>query len=200
MRQKKPQERKEEIRKAAIEVISKEGFHGATTDKIAEVAGVSVGTIYNYFDNKGEILSYIFKAEVEKLNQFFQNLSGKQVSTEERIYLFLEEYFNRMIENRQKAKLLLDESHRPSREVSAAIFNYVNSLRKCLKNFLMEGVKTGQVNAKMEIDIMAGMIIGAADSIVVKSFYSDGNINDLFARAPEDIFEMLRHGIFEGED
>ena len=42
------------------------GFHTATTDKIAAAAGVAVGTIYNYFKNKEDILNHIFQVEYEK--------------------------------------------------------------------------------------------------------------------------------------
>jgi TetR/AcrR family fatty acid metabolism transcriptional regulator len=57
------EQKKEIIRRAAIEVISKLGFHGATTDRIAQEAKVAVGTIYNYFKNKEDILDYIFEVE-----------------------------------------------------------------------------------------------------------------------------------------
>lgn len=46
---------KEKIRKAAREVFMKEGYESATIDKIAEKAGVGLGTAYNYFNSKEDI-------------------------------------------------------------------------------------------------------------------------------------------------
>jgi AcrR family transcriptional regulator len=44
------------ILEAAVQVLSKEGAHRFTTARVAEKAGVSVGSLYQYFPNKAAIL------------------------------------------------------------------------------------------------------------------------------------------------
>jgi AcrR family transcriptional regulator len=44
------------ILQAAIQVLEKEGAHRFTTARVAEKAGVSVGSVYQYFPNKASIL------------------------------------------------------------------------------------------------------------------------------------------------
>ncbi|MBW2628511.1 MAG: TetR/AcrR family transcriptional regulator [Deltaproteobacteria bacterium] len=46
----------EAILVAAAQVFQRHGYVGATTDRIAERAGVSVGSLYQYFPNKDAIL------------------------------------------------------------------------------------------------------------------------------------------------
>jgi AcrR family transcriptional regulator len=48
--------RRIQILMGAAQVFAKKGFHKATTKEIAKVAGVAEGTIYNYFNNKRELL------------------------------------------------------------------------------------------------------------------------------------------------
>ncbi len=48
--------RRNQILDAAAAVFAEKGFHPATTKEIARVAGVSEGTIYNYFTNKSDLL------------------------------------------------------------------------------------------------------------------------------------------------
>jgi len=48
--------RRNQILDAAAKVFAEKGFHRATTKEIAQVAGVSEGTIYNYFANKGDLV------------------------------------------------------------------------------------------------------------------------------------------------
>lgn len=48
--------RRTQILLGAAEVFAEKGFHKATTREIARRAGISEGTIYNYFDNKRELL------------------------------------------------------------------------------------------------------------------------------------------------
>jgi len=53
--------RKNQILDAATHVFSEKGFHATTTRDIAKTAGISEGTIYNYFGGKLEVLLGIFE-------------------------------------------------------------------------------------------------------------------------------------------
>ena len=53
------------ISEATIQVLLKEGGHRLTTTRVAERAGVSVGTLYQYFPNKQSLL---FAALTDHLN------------------------------------------------------------------------------------------------------------------------------------
>ena len=50
------QKRSAQILEAAARVFAQKGYHAATTKEIASEAGVSEGTIYNYFQNKEDLL------------------------------------------------------------------------------------------------------------------------------------------------
>ena len=47
--------RKPEILKHAYRVVAKEGFIGATINKIAKEMGINPGTLMHYFKNKEEL-------------------------------------------------------------------------------------------------------------------------------------------------
>lgn len=53
--------RKNQILDAAATLFAQKGFHPTTIRAIAQVAGISDGTIYNYFDNKTALLLAIFE-------------------------------------------------------------------------------------------------------------------------------------------
>jgi AcrR family transcriptional regulator len=63
--------RRNQILDAAAAVFAEKGFHRATTKEIARTAGVSEGTIYNYFDSKVDLLIGITTrlAELEHLDE-----------------------------------------------------------------------------------------------------------------------------------
>ena len=52
-----------DILKAAVRVLEREGAHRFTTIRVAEAAGVSVGSLYQYFPNKQAIL---FRLQVDE--------------------------------------------------------------------------------------------------------------------------------------
>lgn len=57
-------DKRDEILRAALELIAEKGFHGAPMAMIAEQAGVGAGTIYRYFENKDVLITELFK-EIE---------------------------------------------------------------------------------------------------------------------------------------
>eukprot|EP01132_Coremiostelium_polycephalum_P022324 gene22324-26489_t len=60
------------ILEAAIQVLAKEGASRFTTARVAEKAGVSVGSVYQYFPNKAAIL---FRLQADEWQQTSQMLS-----------------------------------------------------------------------------------------------------------------------------
>ncbi len=60
LREEKKKLYKKKIIDAAKEVFLKEGFQKATTKKIAALAGIGEGTIYNHFKSKNDILIDIY--------------------------------------------------------------------------------------------------------------------------------------------
>ncbi len=54
-------QRWQQIVHAAAELFAEKGYHRTTTKEIANAAKVSEGTLYNYFENKDDILHSILK-------------------------------------------------------------------------------------------------------------------------------------------
>src|SRR5215472_1858760 len=61
------------ILQAAVQVLAKEGAHRFTTARVAEKAGVSIGSLYQYFPNKAAIL---FRLQSDEWRQTIELLRG----------------------------------------------------------------------------------------------------------------------------
>lgn len=61
------QDKRDEIVRAALELIAELGFHGAPMALIAERAGVGAGTIYRYFENKDVLISELYRELEERI-------------------------------------------------------------------------------------------------------------------------------------
>jgi AcrR family transcriptional regulator len=55
------------ILEAAARVLVARGYASANTNRIAEVAGVSVGTVYEYFANKEDVFAALIERELDRL-------------------------------------------------------------------------------------------------------------------------------------
>jgi AcrR family transcriptional regulator len=60
-------DKRDEIVRAALELIAEQGFHGAPMAMIAERAGVGAGTIYRYFENKDVLIKELFRELEERI-------------------------------------------------------------------------------------------------------------------------------------
>jgi AcrR family transcriptional regulator len=59
----------EAIEQAAAEMFAAHGYAHTTTNKIAERAGVSVGSLYQYFPNKDSLLARLWYRHHEEVHQ-----------------------------------------------------------------------------------------------------------------------------------
>jgi AcrR family transcriptional regulator len=59
---------------AAIRVLDREGLDAMTTSRVAEVAGVSVGTLYQYFAHREAIIEALQERELERAGAMLERL------------------------------------------------------------------------------------------------------------------------------
>lgn len=60
-------DKRDEIVRAALELIAENGFHGAPMAMIADRAGVGAGTIYRYFENKDVLINELYRELEQRL-------------------------------------------------------------------------------------------------------------------------------------
>src|SRR5450432_2686745 len=62
---------------AMIRILDREGPDAATTTRVAEVAGISIGTLYQYFSDRDSILDALQDREFERAMALVQRVLGK---------------------------------------------------------------------------------------------------------------------------
>jgi AcrR family transcriptional regulator len=63
----KPDERPQEILRAALDVFSDKGYRVATMQEVAEAAGITKGTIYLYFGSKKDLFIAVVRWQLERM-------------------------------------------------------------------------------------------------------------------------------------
>lgn len=67
---------------AAIQVLIEQGYEGATTIRIAERAGVSIGSLYQYFPNKEALIAVLIERHADQVVTIMeQTLSSPENAT-----------------------------------------------------------------------------------------------------------------------
>jgi AcrR family transcriptional regulator len=70
------EERRQQIVDAASACVRRAGFHGASMAEIAQAAGLSVGQIYRYFENKEAIIAAIVARDMAEMRDKFSELQN----------------------------------------------------------------------------------------------------------------------------
>ena len=84
------QQTREHLLAAAAEVFAEQGFHGASLDEVAAVAGFTKGAVYSNFKNKEDLFLALFKANYEREMQALRTTLGdSEVPPESRISDFV---------------------------------------------------------------------------------------------------------------
>ena len=99
-----------QILDAAAQVFAAKGFHRATTKEIAKVAGVSEGTIYNYFESKGELLISLM-ARLSAIGRLEEEISHVQQTQSPREFFtaIIEGRVERVVQNQEILRAILPE-------------------------------------------------------------------------------------------
>jgi AcrR family transcriptional regulator len=67
-RQQRSRETVDVILAATARVLTKEGFDRASTNRIAEAAGVSIGSLYQYFPSKEALVAALVERHIEEMS------------------------------------------------------------------------------------------------------------------------------------
>ncbi|HBG17410.1 MAG TPA: AcrR family transcriptional regulator [Firmicutes bacterium] len=90
-----PPDKQEKILQTAIVEFAEHGFDGANINKIAEKAGVSVGSMYKYFNNKHDLYLMAVSFSVDKLKTVLNEIISSKMgflSTVEKIIRAIQFY------------------------------------------------------------------------------------------------------------
>src|SRR5262249_4914872 len=105
-------EGKERIADAAANLFLNDGYHSTSVREIAQKAGLSVGSVFNYFTSKEEILFFLFsrnqartEATLRDQQAEFERLKAEGVNPKELLWLAYQSHV-RLIEELRRYTIL----------------------------------------------------------------------------------------------
>src|SRR5580704_1581256 len=184
---------------AAEAVFADRGFHGARIQDIAERARIAVGTVYNHFADKDEVLSALLDERTEGL------LS--QVRAGGHRLLSAVRGFRRKLEARVAGMLAYVEQHRaffaianehglfagavaPSARSSARSVERMETFRAVFRAVVEDGIASGDLEP-LEADTLARFLGGTMRAFVLSSLTENGK--DVREQAAMTV-ELFLHG------
>jgi AcrR family transcriptional regulator len=107
------------IIEAATQVFERHGYAAGTTNRIAERAGVSIGSLYQYFPNKDAILAVLLERHLAEADEIFGKVTQHVVESPHDFDGVLRDFIEAMVQlhagNPRLLHVLLEEAPRPPR-------------------------------------------------------------------------------------
>ncbi len=187
--------RRNQILDAATKVFAEKGFHPTKIEDIAKEAGIAVGTIYNYFDNKTALMLGIF----DRLNESDKRVEDFSKSTEVDFRSFMKAYL------RHRLTLLQTGNFEVFRIVLSEIM--VNKeLRELYHRKILEPTFSmaetyfqqsasqhiiKPININLAMRAISGMVLG----LIVEYIIGDQTLEKKWDELPDFLTDMILDGI-----
>lgn len=134
---------KERILEAALEIFSQKGFHTATTDEIAERAGVGKGTLYRYFETKEKLFEELVRLRLDELEKRAESIIDGQDDVLTMITKYIRTYFEFFDRNQHLYRLIVREQLDLGEQSPDMYFKKVMRALPQLKRKVYEGSQQG---------------------------------------------------------
>ena len=166
-KQKRAIEKKEKIIKVGFDLISKNGYHNTNTAEIAKEASVSTGILYQYFNDKYDILLEGLEKYGDSI--FFPMLNGEDISVDkDNMEIFISNIIEHYIKNHRISDLAHEEIMsmvHSDKRVAEYYYKRELEMTNSLKDIL---IKNGFPNDNLyeKVHIMIGLIDNLCHEII----------------------------------
>lgn len=183
----------QKIFEAGMSLFQEKGFINTTLQDISIKAGVSKGTIFNYFSSKEDILAKFGRNQAKILKQFADNLSPL-MSTKNKIIAILLEDIRLVKESEFNAKNAL----RGISEGGDNVYQFEMKNRKELSNIYRDILKSGQksdsLNFTLNESLIADLIVTIYFHVLDIYFYRNDRMEEIEESLIESV-NILFNGI-----
>jgi len=190
--------RREQIVEAATRVFAEKGFHCATTREVARAAGVSEGTIYNYFEDKDALLLAI----LDRLNETERRAADFEEGMATDFRGFLKQYLRRRMtliwESREVFRVVLSEMLVNGELRERYLRHVADPTMRIAEENLRSRMEQGEVretDAPLAMRSVAGAVLG----VLVLDLLGDEEIGSRSDEVPDVLTGLLIQGLGAAE-
>ena len=186
--------RRNQILDAAASVFAEKGYHRATTKEIASAAGVSEGTIYNYFDNKADLLIGMMTrlAELRELPQELED--ALQSDAREFLVTIFRDRIGRIVQSHEQMFQAILPEILANPDLRERYYQeFVQPTAMMLEGYIQARVQQGDVrpiDVSLAVRAVQGMFVG----LLMMRILGDGPIRARW----DDLPEVMGTIIFDG--
>jgi AcrR family transcriptional regulator len=183
-------DKKAAILKAALELISEQGFHGAPMSQIAQRANIGVGTIYRYFSSKEEMINALYIDIKTRMARYILRNYSEDLPVRESFKQIFKGVVRYCIEN--AIELSFAEQYENSPLITVATRTEGLRIAGPLHNLFQRAVAENLLK-EMPLEMQGALIYGAVISLVKLHLSGKTKLNESNLDAGLDaVWDMVK--------
>ncbi|AUJ25524.1 TetR/AcrR family transcriptional regulator [Virgibacillus dokdonensis] len=160
LREKKVAEKKEEIIRMAIRVLSEKGYNGITMEEIAAKLLMTKGTVYYYFKDKQELLYQSQIMLLERSLWKVQQIQQKQIPIDKKLNQSIISHIEYILEERSGFELMLKPEQIFNTKQLDVIFKLRDTYAEIFDQMITEGIDEGTFDVT-DVKVVRNIILGS---------------------------------------
>jgi AcrR family transcriptional regulator len=160
-----PRRRAPEIIDAAARVFAERGFHGATTQDIADVLGIRQASLYYYFASKEGALEVVCLKGVEGFFEAAKAIASGPGSAANRLARLIDSHLSPLIDRSDFVKVFINERQHLPTESRRRIGKWSRGLERIFEDVLKEGVRRQEFRSDLDTRLTTLAILGMANAV-----------------------------------
>lgn len=159
------QRRTAEIIDAAAHIFARRGFHGASTQDIADVLGVRQASLYYYFPSKEVALEMVCARGVEGFVEAAISVTEAPGTAAQKIAGLIESHLNPLRNRGDYVNVFLNERRHLPTESRRRIGRHSRAIEKIFEDVLRAGIEAGEFRADLDARLASLAILGMANAV-----------------------------------
>lgn len=166
-----PQNTKDRILDAALNIFSRKGYHDTRLDEIVEEAHTSKGSIYLHFPNKERLFIALIDQFANLLERRVAEAIEQQDKGIERVRVALETVLETFGKYRLPAKILLVQAVGLGNVFEKKRLEVNDHFASMIQTYLDEAIAVGDIT-EVDTEVVAHAWMGAIYSVVIRWVYT----------------------------
>jgi len=178
MERKSTEIRKEEIKKAVLNIIKDSGIKAVSTKNLSKEIGLSEGAIFRHFKSKKDIISSIIDDVSNDLIEKLKSLAGEDMDPETKIYKYLCTTITYLLDNNGITILLFSEAAYNNDSEMIQKLNYIfNSQKKYFKTIIKEGIQKNIWDKSVSLEDLSILYMGIPITLNINLILNPSDFN-----------------------
>lgn len=165
----------DEIGRSALKVFHALGYHQTRMADIAAAAGVGKGTLYEYFNDKADILQHVFEQYFDAFKKGALEAVAGENGPAAQLEGLIDFSFNHVAEWQDHCSVFVDYfgTTRSNQQGPFSLTDIYADIQKVLTDLIVRGQEEGELKRELDPVAAAEFLVSVFDGVVLHGVFTD---------------------------